>query len=70
MQPERERCRHEIVAIEAQLIAGHPDIEGLCMALSDWHTELSIIELRMINANSPENSPKLREQTKGASSES
>jgi hypothetical protein len=30
-----ERCHAEIAAIEALLLAGHPDVEGLCMALSD-----------------------------------
>jgi hypothetical protein len=39
-----ERCRAEIAAIEALLLAGHPDIEGLCMALSDWSAELRLIE--------------------------
>jgi len=28
-----ERCRAEIAAIEALLLAGHPDVEGLCLAL-------------------------------------
>ena len=26
-----ERCRHEIADIEAQIRAGHPDLEGLCL---------------------------------------
>jgi hypothetical protein len=39
-----ERCRAEIAAIEALLIAGHPDVEGLCLALSDWSAELRLIE--------------------------
>ena len=30
------RCRREIAAIEAQILAGHPDLEGLCRALADW----------------------------------
>jgi hypothetical protein len=33
---EIERCRREIADIEAQIRAGHPDVEGLCLALSDW----------------------------------
>jgi hypothetical protein len=33
---EANRCRREIVEIEAQLRARHPDIEGLCRALADW----------------------------------
>jgi hypothetical protein len=39
-----ERCRSEIVATEALLLAGHPDVEGLCMALADWSAELRILE--------------------------
>ena len=39
-----ERCRREIAAIEAELLAGNPDVEGLCMALSDWWAELRILE--------------------------
>jgi hypothetical protein len=38
-----ERCRREIAAIEDQLRAGHPDVHGLCLALSDWSEELRII---------------------------
>jgi hypothetical protein len=39
-----ERCRREIAAIEAELLAGNPDVEGLCQALSDWSAELRILE--------------------------
>jgi hypothetical protein len=39
-----DRCRAEIAAIEALLLAGHPDVEGLCLALSDWSAELRILE--------------------------
>src|ERR1700720_2798943 len=39
-----ERCRREIAAIEAEILAGNPDVEGLCLALSDWSVELSILE--------------------------
>ena len=39
-----ERCRREIAAIEAELRAGNPDIQGLCLALSDWSAELRILE--------------------------
>ena len=38
------RCRREIAEIEAQIRAGHPDLEGLCLALSDWSRELRLIE--------------------------
>jgi len=39
-----ERCHAEIAAIQALLLAGHPDVEGLCMALSDWSEELRILQ--------------------------
>jgi hypothetical protein len=39
-----DRCRQEIAAIEAQLRAGHPDVQGLCLALADWSAELRILE--------------------------
>ena len=38
------RCRAEIRTIEALLLAGHPDVEGLCLALLDWSAELRILE--------------------------
>ena len=28
-----ERCRREIAAIEAEILAGNPDLPGLCLAL-------------------------------------
>ncbi len=39
-----ERCRREITEIETLLLAGHRDVQGLCMALSDWSAELRLIE--------------------------
>jgi hypothetical protein len=39
-----ELCRREIAAIEAQLRAGHPDVQGLCLALADWSAELRLLE--------------------------
>jgi hypothetical protein len=39
-----ERCRREIAAIEDQLCAGRPDVQGLCLALADWSAELRILE--------------------------
>ena len=38
------QCRREIAFIEDQLRAGHPDLQGLCLALVDWSEELRIIE--------------------------
>ena len=42
-QREVDRCRDEIAAAEALLLAGHPDVEGLCLALADWSAELRIL---------------------------
>ncbi len=39
-----ERCRQEIVAIEAEIRGGNPDLHGLCLALSDWSAELRILK--------------------------
>jgi hypothetical protein len=39
-----ERCHCEIAAIEAEILAGNPDLQGLCLALSDWSTELRILQ--------------------------
>ena len=39
-----ERCRREIAGIEALILAGHPDVQGLCQALADWSAELRILE--------------------------
>jgi len=39
-----ERCREEIAEIEAELLAGNPDVTGLVLALSDWNAELRILE--------------------------
>lgn len=43
-QREVDRCRDEIAAAELLLLAGHPDVEGLCMAQADWSAELSMLE--------------------------
>ena len=44
LQREIERCRREVSRIEQQLRAGHPDLQGLCLALRDWSTELRILK--------------------------
>jgi hypothetical protein len=44
MDQEIERCQREIAAIEAELLAGNPEMEGLCLALADWATELRILQ--------------------------
>jgi len=33
-----------LAAIEAEIRAGNPDVEGLCLAQSDWSAELRILE--------------------------
>src|ERR1035438_5197301 len=45
-QREIDRCRTEIAELERLLRAGHPDVEGLCLALADWSAELRILEGR------------------------
>ena len=30
--------------MEAQLRAGHPDVQGLCRALVDWSAELRLLQ--------------------------
>jgi hypothetical protein len=44
MRPEIDRCRREIASIEAQLRSGHRDLQGLLLALSDWHVELRLLQ--------------------------
>ena len=39
-----EICVREIATIENLLRAGHPDVHGLCLALTDWSAELRILE--------------------------
>jgi hypothetical protein len=39
-----DRCRREIASVEAELLAGNPDVEGLVLALSDWSEELRILQ--------------------------
>ena len=47
MRLEIERCRREIAGIEAQIRSGHRDLQGLLLALTDWHAELRFIERDM-----------------------
>ena len=53
-----DRCRREIVSIEAEILAGNPDLPGLCLALSDWCAELRIMQRE---AGQHENSQQDRE---------
>jgi hypothetical protein len=41
---EIARCRREIAAIEAELLAGNPDVQGLLLGFADWHCELRILQ--------------------------
>ncbi len=41
---EIDRCHAEIAELEGLLRSGHPDVAGLCLALSDWSEELRILE--------------------------
>ena len=43
---EVDRCHAEIASAEQCLRGGHPDVAGLCLALSDWSAELRILEGR------------------------
>ena len=38
------RCRREIAALEAEIRADNPDLEGLCLALADWSGELRLLQ--------------------------
>jgi hypothetical protein len=38
------RCDAEIAIVEALLRAGHPEIQGLVLALSDWSQERRLIQ--------------------------
>jgi hypothetical protein len=44
LRREIDRCRAEIESAKRLLRSGHPDIEGLCLALADWSAELRILE--------------------------
>ena len=44
LQRDIDHCRREISTAEAQLRAGHPDVQGLCLGLADWSAELRILE--------------------------
>jgi hypothetical protein len=40
---ELERCDEEIRQVEGLLRSGHPDVEGLLLALADWRTERRLL---------------------------
>lgn len=41
---EMARCDREIAAARAELLAGHPDIQGLLLCMVDWAEERRLIE--------------------------
>lgn len=54
LQRDIERCHIEITEVERLLRSGHPDVEGLCLALADWSAELRILEGQPWKNNSSE----------------
>jgi hypothetical protein len=61
-----ERCYREIAVIETELLAGNPDVRGLCLALSDWWAELRIIEAEQRQEKPPELNPAAGEKQIGS----
>jgi hypothetical protein len=61
MNREIERCRREIAAAEAELLAGNPDVEGLLLALADWMTELRSLQRGSGASPNAEDAPEDRE---------
>ena len=53
---EIERCHREITSIEAEILAGNPDLQGLCLALSDWSAELRILQCQSTRPQDAEGS--------------
>ena len=43
-QREVDRCHAEIAEAKRLLRAGDPDVDGLCLMLSDWAAELRLLE--------------------------
>ena len=44
------RARREIAAIEAEILAGNPDVHGLVRGLVDWSCELRRLEKEQADA--------------------
>lgn len=47
------RCDAEIASADALLRAGHPDIQGLLLALSDWAYEKRLIQAEIDRREPP-----------------
>ena len=54
---EVERCKREIAAIEAEILAGNPDLPGLLLALGDWNAEWRILEAEQRQEKPPRLNP-------------
>ncbi len=52
-----ERCKREIAAIEAEILAGNADLSGLLLALSDWHAEWRLLEAEQRQEKPPKLNP-------------
>jgi hypothetical protein len=46
-----ERCDYELGEIERTLHEGHPDVEGLLLALADWRTEHRLVVAEMTTSS-------------------
>jgi hypothetical protein len=44
LQEEAKSLNERLAHVEAELRAGNPKVQGLCLALSDWSAELKILE--------------------------
>ena len=64
-----ERCRREIAIIEAELLAGNRDVQGLRLALSDWWAELRIIEAEQRREKPPGLNPTAGGKQRGSGQE-
>jgi hypothetical protein len=50
-------CDAEIAQAKAALAAGHPEIEGLCLAVADWAENKRLIEAEMLKEAEPNDDP-------------
>ena len=54
---ELERCDEEIRQVELLLRSGHPDTDGLLLALVDWRTERQLVRAEQENNGLPRADP-------------
>src|SRR5713226_6491389 len=62
LEAELQRCQVEIQSARSQLLDGHPDIQGLVLALSDWCQEERIIRELLRSAAEADRNPESRGQ--------